>query len=316
MHEADAVLAATDRCIRRIARRWARSWTEDLVKFPGGAFLRVFRAVLRLPLRAPVLSAALASCFGMVLLSCGGGDGAAPTAIPPSTPATPPQPPDPAPDPPGACSNERELALEWDLNPLLPPEWNPDEPFRVWVDEEAIRTGGIRLGNPNFLEEQILEPLRVVADRIKDRLGYLIFDPEELLASESSEEPNLRVRSLEHLEPRDNNPWSPRCLPATHPPMSAWPAGGTVLLNDHFFDPAITCREFEEIRARRTIVHELAHVLGMKHAASFNDASSRQQGGIHMSESLTGSYFFSPNDILPEDIDALGCVYSHPDFPR
>ena len=62
MHEAYAGLAVTD--------RW-----------------------IRLPLRAPVAMAALT--FGIALLSCGGGDGAAPTATRPPTPATRPQPPAP-----------------------------------------------------------------------------------------------------------------------------------------------------------------------------------------------------------------------------
>ena len=42
--------------------------------------------------RAPVVRLALASCIGIVLASCGGGDGAAPAAVPPSTPTTPPPP--------------------------------------------------------------------------------------------------------------------------------------------------------------------------------------------------------------------------------
>ena len=42
--------------------------------------------------RAPVVRVALASCIGIALLSCGGGDGAAPISAPPSTPTTPPPP--------------------------------------------------------------------------------------------------------------------------------------------------------------------------------------------------------------------------------
>ncbi len=45
--------------------------------------------------RAPVGRAALFLCMGIVLWSCGGGDGAAPTSTPPSTPPTPPPPPAP-----------------------------------------------------------------------------------------------------------------------------------------------------------------------------------------------------------------------------
>ena len=56
-----------------------------------GNFLRVFLALLRLAPRDPVARVALTLVSGMVLLSCGGGDGAAPT----STPATRPPPPAP-----------------------------------------------------------------------------------------------------------------------------------------------------------------------------------------------------------------------------
>ena len=247
---------------------------------------------------------------------CGGGVDGKPIA-PPTTPSPVPAPePEPEPEPePGVCTDEREHALAWELNPLLVPGWNPERPFRVWVDEAAIRSGGSQLGNPNFLEEQVLEPLRVVADRIEERLGYPVFDPYDLLPSKSSEEPFIKVHRLDGLAPRDN-PWDPRCAPATHPPISAAPAIATVFFNDHFFDPAITCSGFDSIRRGKTIVHEMAHVFGMKHAVSAGDGSSEQRGGVYMSESLTGSFFFSRDDILPEDIDALGCVFPHPGFPR
>ena len=70
--------------------------------------------------RAPVARLALASCIGIVLLSCE--DGAAPTAAPPATtPATPPAPPPPAPQPPNAPANLRVTAVgqdfvEWSWN--------------------------------------------------------------------------------------------------------------------------------------------------------------------------------------------------------
>ena len=64
--------------------------------------------------RAPVARLALASCIGIVLLSCE--DGAAPTAAPPATtPATPPAPPPPAPQPPNAPANLRVSAVGQDF---------------------------------------------------------------------------------------------------------------------------------------------------------------------------------------------------------
>ena len=219
-----------------------------------------------------------------------------------------------APDRPvAACSNERQLALDYEIRARLVHEWNPERPFRVWVDEEAIRSGGTQLGNPNFLKEQVLEPLRVVADRIEERLGYPIFDPDDLLPSQSSRD--IAVRRVDNLGRRDT-PWDSRCAPATHAPMSAVAALATVQYNDYFFDPAVACSGFDTNRRGKTIVHELAHLFAMKHAASTGDASSRRRNGVHMSEPLTGSFFFDRANILPTDIDAIGCVFPHPDYPR
>ncbi len=66
--------------------------------------------------RAPVVRVALASCIGIVLLSCG--EGAAPTAAPP---APPPAPPPPAPQPLNPPANLRVSAagegfVEWSWN--------------------------------------------------------------------------------------------------------------------------------------------------------------------------------------------------------
>ncbi len=215
-----------------------------------------------------------------------------------------------------ACTNQRQRALEFELDPPLVREWEQDRPFRVWVDQEAIRRGGLELGHADFLEEQTLEPLREVARRIEARLGYSIFDPYDLLPSEpSAGPPSIKVRRIYHLAPKAP-PWSADCAPATHAPMSALTRLAIVQYNDHFFDPAITCRGFVNNREGKTIVHELAHIFGMKHAASAGDVSSRRRGGVFMSEALTGSFFFDRADILPEDIDNIGCMFPHPDFPR
>ena len=60
--------------------------------------------------RAPVARLLLASCIGIVLLSCE--DGAAPTAAPP---ATPPATPPPTPQPPNAPANLRVSAVGQDF---------------------------------------------------------------------------------------------------------------------------------------------------------------------------------------------------------
>ncbi len=137
--------------------------------------------------------------------------------------------------PVGACSDERQLALDWELDPILVPAWDPERPFRVWIDEGPIRTGGDRIDRPDFLEEEVLEPLRDVADRIKERLGYSIFDPTDLLLSRpSAGEPVIGVRVTEVRA--SDPPWDPDCA-VTVSPMSAIPGTAEVVYNEPSLTP-------------------------------------------------------------------------------
>ena len=220
--------------------------------------------------------------------------------------------------PPAACSNERELALDDENNPILVHEWDPEQPFRVWIDEESIRMGGLELDRPRFLEEEVLEPLRDIADRIEERLGYSIFDPYDLLRSRpSTTEPAIKVFRYDR-EP-DPEPWDPECAPVTPPPMEAAPWAGEIYFNDpYFFDPAITCGGYMQIRTGETIVHELAHLLGMKHFRPPGATYTEPRGGVPMSEPLTFAQSYGDVNVslTPEDIDAIGCIFPHPDHPR
>ncbi len=217
-----------------------------------------------------------------------------------------------------ACSNERQLALDWEQTAILVSAWDPGRPFRVWIDEESIRGGGLQLDRPGFLEEEVLEPLRDVADRIEERLGYAIFDPYDLLSSRpSAGEPVIKVltRDGEPLDP----PWDPDCAPATASPMNALPWTAEIFFNRYFFDPKIdTCRGFVEDRTDETVVHELWHLFATKHSQSVDDWNSRLRNGLFMSDPLTShrEYDDSRVFLLQEDIDAIGCVFPHPDHPR
>lgn len=223
-----------------------------------------------------------------------------------------------APDfPPPACSTERQLALDWEQNPILVPAWDPEQPFRVWIDEGPIRDGGNQIDRPDFLEEEVLEPLRDVADRIEERLGYAIFDPYDLLDSPPST--GETVIAVHVTEDRDRDtPWDPECAPVTISPMNAIPWTAEMVYNEPFFDPAVTCLGFTENRTDETIIHELGHIFGMKHARSSGDANSRTRGGVFMSEPLTWFASYDDSDVflLQEDIDAWGCMFPHPDHPR
>ena len=219
----------------------------------------------------------------------------------------------------GTCSNERELALEWERGEFfLVSKWNPDRPFRVWVEEEEILEGGNELGRPDFLFEEVLEPLRDAAYRIEERLGYPIFDPFNLLSSQPSRtEPVIRVLRWTPVGLRDP-PWDANCLPATHAPMSAIAGRAEMTYNDpYFFDPTITCSGFVQDRTDETIIHELGHLFGMKHFLRPGDTKV-QQGGVYMSDPLTFHKEHDDSDyfLLQEDIDAIGCIFPHPDYPR
>ena len=46
------------------------------------------------------------------------------------------------------------------------------------IDTEAVSYGGNLIGRPDFLEEEVLQPLRDVARRLQERLGYPILHPD------------------------------------------------------------------------------------------------------------------------------------------
>lgn len=219
--------------------------------------------------------------------------------------------------PPPACSAERQLALDWEHNAILVSAWDPEQPFRVWIDEGSIRAGGNRIDRPDFLEEEILEPLRDVADRIEERLGYAIFDPYDLLPSRPAAGETVIAVGVTEDRYRDT-PWDPECAPVTISPMNALPWTAEMVLNEPIFDPSVTCRGFAEDRTDETIIHELGHIFGMKHARSSGDENSRLRGGVFMSEPLTDNKDYDDSDVflLNEDIDAWGCMFPHPGHAR
>jgi len=224
----------------------------------------------------------------------------------------------PPPGPLASCKSQRQRALDWEHDATLVAKWNPDQPFRVWVDEERIRRGGNRIGRPDFLQEEVLEPLRDVADRLEDRLGYAIFDPYDLLFSRPLVGDAIRIER--RVAPERNPPWGgSNCTPGGQSPMNARPRWATVWYNDpYFFDPTITCSGYVGDRIAETVIHELIHLFGTKHAQSVGDANSRTFGGVFMSEPLTRHRGYGESDLflLTEDIDNIGCIFPHPEFPR
>ena len=68
-------------------------------------------------------------------------------------------------------------------------------------------------------------------------------------------------------------------------------------------------------RDSETIIHELAHTFGMNHSLLWQPELPPEN--LSMSVPLTriigGD---SDNFLMIEDLDNLGCVFPHPDFPR
>ena len=76
-----------------------------------------------------------------------------------------------------ACADQRHRALNYTYgHRQVVHGWQPDRPIRFRIESGPIIAGGLRIGRPNFLEEEVLEPLRDMARRLEDRLGYPIMD--------------------------------------------------------------------------------------------------------------------------------------------
>ena len=225
------------------------------------------------------------------------------------------------------CGDQRELAL--DYGSLLAEEWEPGKPFGFRIEEGPIIEGGLRIGKPDFLEDQVLGPLRRTARRISERLGYSILDLDapagetaiRIAASDSIFESTFAWQSCE-----------------VGAPAWAVPGLAETLFARHFFDPAYgrvpsddeagPCPGYRSVRETQVVIHEVAHLLGMKHASGAwtspdgtrttsigSDPNARGAFGVAMSFPLTVGLESGPTVMTQADIDNLGCMFPHPEFP-
>ena len=215
----------------------------------------------------------------------------------------------PPPGPLAPCTDQRERALDYSwAHSQLVHDWNPDRPIRFRVDAGPIIQGGLRIGRPDFLEAQVLQPLRDMARRLRERLGYQVMESPD--AGPGSEGNTVTVEWRDRI-------WSPgwdeRC-PEAGSPWNAQGTPPTVVLNRHIFDPEITCGGFDWGRRVEVIIHELAHTFGMGHSEGVINYVPED---LAMSEPLTLSAGGESDDfLLVEDLDNIGCVFPHPDYPR
>ena len=210
-----------------------------------------------------------------------------------------------------ACTDQRKRALNYTYgHTQVVHEWQPDRPIRFRIESEPIIAGGLRIGRPNFLEEEVLEPLRDMARRLEERLGYPIMD---LDAPPGGDDYTVLVAWR-------NRVWSPGWGAPDCPEYlgSSWNAQGAppaTFMNRYLFDPAITCGPYPRDRDSETIIHELAHVFGMNHSLIWQPELPPEN--LSMSVPLTRiSGGDSDAFLLTEDLDNIGCVFPHPDFPR
>ena len=207
------------------------------------------------------------------------------------------------------CEATRVLGLGYGAR--LVNDWNPDSPFRFEFDAEGISAGGVRIGRPNFLEEEVLQPLRDVANRIEARLGYRVIEPD---GPPTDVVIGIRTRD----EPGTPGWGTPECPEWAGSPMNAHLGEALITFNRHFFNPEVSCQGYRGDRESETVIHELAHVLGMKHASEAGDRDSEKTHGVPMSVPLTFHKRHGDSDAFftDADIDAIGCIFPHPDHPR
>ena len=209
-----------------------------------------------------------------------------------------------------ACTDQRQRALEYSWSYVrLVDEWHPDRPIRFLVDADPIIAGGLRIGRPDFLEAQVLQPLRDMARRLEERLGYAVMESPDAGPGGAGNTVSVSWRDFVY--------WPPWAEEQCGPLGAPWNAQGdppAVFLNRPIFDPEAQCWPYERSRRRETIIHELAHTFGMGHAEGYSNYVAED---LAMSRELTAMIGEESDAfLLVEDLDNIGCVFPHPDLPR
>ena len=257
---------------------------------------------------------ALALLVAVLLAGCGGDTDGQPVA-PPTSPEPPPAPapPPPAPPPePRACTDERERAPRFG-NAILPREWN-GTPFRVDLFDNFPAAAG-----DGYLAGQ-LEEIRGLADKIEDQLGYRIIDVGSVIPVRENLPEGWNAPS--RYGPKDCTQWrEPGEILGIHrsglPPGygiggGAYAATAYCAIVSYFLGEGPLTGDHRTF-GRTAVVHEVFHLFGFKH----HGRADLPEQGLFMSPQLTsgrdGDWAQYPTF---DDIDALGCAFPHPEFPR
>lgn len=250
----------------------------------------------------PVVSrfAAPIGVLAMFAASCGDGVGQGPIPTPaaPAAPVPPPAPADPA-----ACTNEREMVLRYEGGDHIAREWDPARAFRFNFDEAALRQCGQNLGLPDWYETEVVGRLASAQADFEARLGYPIFESISAVDGPGVITITVLPRGDEAEEECERSN------------AYADVGEGVLLFSAGYCDPA--CRppravgwQPEPTVRTGTVIHELGHILGMRHhdRGEPDDTDSQRMYGLEMSEELDG-VFHTPRTFTAYDIDRLGCAY-------
>ena len=206
---------------------------------------------------------------------------------------------------PRICTNEREQARAYGSTPpVLVEEWD-GTPFRFYWD-----AGIPESERPDA--EHFFEVVEKLSERIEEQIGYSIL---EVAGWIGEDERGFRIS---HTNVRDcRRPQSGRIVATVVPEeipnvglviAKARPRCGVLFWTSNDVDTTLD----------GVMAHELFHLFGFTHSPESTHPSQTAPGvGYPMSVHLTNEYT-TPRElgITFDDVDALRCVFPHPDFAQ